>query len=152
MRKIIVLLALVASLVCSCQTHRANQLIKEYEEKYDALALNARADTLITEYLQKSDQIVLEYGSKQMPISEEEWAFISAYAAYYENETAIVVSKNWQMETTSKEAVRPRLAARVELSRVPLSAEQEEFLHRYTEAKMYLATVQTLKEWKEKHS
>ncbi|HCU58498.1 MAG TPA: hypothetical protein DIC64_00785 [Alphaproteobacteria bacterium] len=152
MKKIIFLFALVASLICSCQTHRANQLIKEYEEKYDALALNARADTLITEYLQKSEKVTLEYGGKQIPISEEEWAFISAYAAYYENETAIVVSKNWQMETISKEVERPRLAAKMELQRIPLSAEKEQFLHQYTEAKMYLATVQTLKEWKEKHS
>ena len=132
MKKLLFLLALVASLCISCSNvKRANELISEYQEKYELA--NQEVNNLM------------------VPFSEEEWAYVLANAAYYANETAIVVGENWELNMQPMKSARLSLAGNVQKTKCPLTKEQDAVLHKYAEAAMYLATVKVLQRWLEIH-
>ncbi|MBR2300033.1 MAG: hypothetical protein IJ870_05625 [Alphaproteobacteria bacterium] len=133
MKKLFILLALVASL-CSCadaNKKRANELIAEYQQKYELASQ--------------------EVNNLMVPFSEEEWNYVLAYAAYYANETAIVVGENWDLNMQPLKEDRLSLAGKVEKAKIPLTSAQQAVCSKYAEAEMYLITTHVLRRWLEIH-
>ena len=135
MKKLVILLACVAGVLCSCnpQMKRANELIDEYTQKAD------------------SARVKWEVMDKTINLSEEEEAYIDAYANAYKYRTAVVVAKNWQLPTEGYQAEAVRYIARTEMLYVPLSAEKQTYASKRTEVMMYDVTVSVLQEWKKRH-
>ena len=138
MKKIILLLAFVAGLICTVgctsKTERAHELIAEYQQKAE------KANTELDEIVAGID------------LTPEVDAYVQAYAGSYAYRTAIKVAENWQLTTDALKYEAIKYTVRAGNLSIPLTAEQQVYRSKYTEVVMYKAVVDVLERWVELHS
>lgn len=138
MKKLLCILAFVASLMCACtnpQVKRAHELIDEYQQKAD----DAR---------QELNEMLV--GGLSFTDAQE--AYIIANAKAWSTKTMVVVGENWNLEMSPLRFEAAMLAVKAEELKVPLSPEQEAYAYKFNEASMYYGTVSILQKWLELHS
>ena len=138
MKKLICMLAFIASLMCACtnpRVERAHRLIDEYQQK--AEIANQELNKMI---------------SNGICLTDEQEAYIIADAKVWATKTMIVVGENWSLEMAPLRFEAAMLAVKAEELKVPLSPEQKAYAHKFNEVSMYLGTVSVLEKWLELNS
>ena len=136
MKKIILLLVCIASIVCSCTSpniRRAHELIAEYGHKADSVqvALNSIAD--VTE------------------ITPDEKAYIESHAYTIAYLYAIVVAENWNLTTLPLiSEVENKMECTINLH-VPLSPEKQVYSSMYDDMVTYKLISMLLERWVQIH-
>lgn len=138
MKKIILLLAFVAGLICTIgctsNTKRAYELIAEYQQKANEANIELNEIALGVDLTPELD------------------AYVQAYAGSYAYRTAIKVAENWELTTDALEYEAIKYTVRAENLSIPLTAEQQVYRSKYTEVVQYNAVVDVLEIWVELHS
>ena len=131
MKKLFFLAAIAVTVFCACSNP------------------HERADRLIGEYEQKTRIAAQELSKMDVDLSSEEEAFVEAFCRKIGFMTAAAVAKNWQLSTDELQYEAGKWGAKAEELKVPLSDEKMAYLEKYAEVKMYGATVEVLKRWKQ---
>ena len=137
MKKIILLFAFVAGLICTvgCTSNmkRARELIAEYQQKVE----EANAEL---------NEIALG-----IDLTPELDAYVQAYAGSYAYRAAVKVAENWQLTTEPLQYEVVKYSLRADSLSFPLTEEEEAYRSKYTEVAMYKAVVMVLEQWVELH-
>lgn len=135
MKKIILLLALFASICCvSCNS--------------DA----KRANELIDEYAQKENLLYNEVNGMDVFFTDEEQAYIEAEGMAQVYQTKAVIGEEWGFDDEEFEFEAIRMIVRSEILRVKLSEEQRIFAQMYWEMCTYHAKKEIIESWLEKQT
>ena len=134
MKKIILMLACVAGIVCSCTSNMQ------------------RAQELIAEYSQKAEQANEELNAMSVDLTAEEEAYIEAHAYSIAYHSVVKVAENWNLTTAPLEYEAMTRTIRAENLRVPLSSEKQMYSSKYDEIIICKLTAALLQRWVEIHS
>ena len=110
-----------------------------------------QAERLVAEYQQKADSVSQELDSTNVSFTPEEWEYVEAYSNMFKYKTAGIVAENWKLTSRDFYQESGKYAEKAGKLEVALSDKQQDYMSKWSELKMYEATVFILKKWQELH-